>query len=98
MRKLNSKEAKLVDKLLKIAGRRLDIDELLVTDMNDGGMGSLAIGENYTDREFGEQIAEFIFKDFDGTYVSAALNVDSHGNLYELDVWKVDFSPTLDLE
>ena len=50
MRKLNSKEAKLVDKLLKIAGHRLDIDELLVADMNDGGMGSLAIGENYRDR------------------------------------------------
>jgi hypothetical protein len=35
-----------------------------------------------------------MFKDIDGTPVSAALNVDQQGNLYELDIWKVDFSPT----
>jgi hypothetical protein len=25
--------------------------------------------------------------------VSVALNVDQHGELFELDLWKVDFSP-----
>jgi hypothetical protein len=26
--------------------------------------------------------------------VSIALNVDTHGRLYELDFWKVDFAPS----
>ncbi len=57
-------------------------------------MGSLAIGENYANRQLGAEVAEFMFKDIDGTPVSASLNVDQQGELYELDIWKVDFSPT----
>ena len=32
------------------------------------------------------------FTDLDGVPVSVALNLDSEGKLYELDLWKVDFS------
>jgi hypothetical protein len=94
MRKLNLTETEIITKLLEIAKLQLDITQLLVNPMDDGGMGSLAIGENYDNRQLGEQIAEYMFKDLDGTPVSAALNVDELGELYELDIWKVDFSPT----
>jgi hypothetical protein len=93
MRKLNSTETEIITKLLDIAKLQIDITQLLVNPMDDGGMGSLAIGENYENRQLGEQIAEYMFKDLDGTPVSAALNVDELGELYELDIWKVDFSP-----
>jgi hypothetical protein len=94
MRKLNLTETEIITKLLEIAKLQLDITQLLVNPMDDGGMGSLAIGKNYDNRQLGEQIAEYMFKDLDGTPVSAALNVDELGELYELDIWKVDFSPT----
>jgi hypothetical protein len=93
MRKLNSTETEIITKLLDIAKLQIDITQLLVNPMDDGEMGSLAIGENYENRQLGEKIAEYMFKDLDGTPVSAALNVDELGELYELDIWKVDFSP-----
>jgi hypothetical protein len=98
MRNLNSTEIAIITKLLKIAKLEIDITQLLVNPMDDGGMGSLAIGENYSGRQLGEEVAEYMFKDIDGTAVSAALNVDQQGNLYELDIWKVDFSPTQTLQ
>jgi len=94
MRNLNSTEIEIITNLLDIAKLQIDITQLLVNPMDDGGMGSLAIGENYNNRQLGEEIAEYMFEDIDGTPVSAALNVDQQGNLYELDIWKVDFSPT----
>ncbi len=94
MRKLNSVEIEIITKLLDTANLQIDVTQLLVNPMNDGGMGSLAIGKDYDSREFGEEIAEYMFNDNDGTPVSTTLNVDKQGNLYELDIWKVDFSPT----
>lgn len=94
MRKLKSKEVEIIEKLLQIAGRKVNISELLVSPLNDSGMGSLAIGENYGGRQLGQEIAEYMFKDLDGTPISASLNVDLQGDLYELDIWKVDFSPS----
>jgi hypothetical protein len=40
-------------------------------------------------------VGEVVFADSDGTKVSATLVVDSHGELREMDVWKVDFTPVL---
>jgi hypothetical protein len=73
-------------------------EEMLVQTMDDGGMGSLLLflGNSPTDdRHFGKEIAEFSFEDTDGVLVSVALNIDNFGNLFELDVWKVNNSPTL---
>ena len=94
MRNLNSTEIEIMTKLLNIAGLEIDLTKLLVNPMDDGGMGSLSIGTNYENRQLGQEVAEYMFDDVDGTPVSAALNVDTEGNLYELDIWKVDFSPT----
>jgi hypothetical protein len=74
------------------------LDKLGVSEMSDGGMGSLMLFprdmEN-TSRSFGQQLVLGEFTDSDGVPVSIALNADSAGNLYELDLWKVDFSSLL---
>lgn len=44
-------------------------------------------------RRFGRRIAEVQFNDADGVPILASLNLDGDGNLYELDVWKTDFTP-----
>ncbi|WP_441234602.1 DUF6984 family protein [Bradyrhizobium sp. 930_D9_N1_4] len=64
----------------------------LVEEMNDGEMGSLRF-VGTADRRFGRCIGEAEFDDADGVLVSVALNADQHGELFELDLWKVDFSP-----
>ena len=97
MRPLNSKEEELLSKLLDIAGLESNLSELKVTELKDGEMGSLAIGENYKKRSFGKQVAEYQFTDLDGIEVSCTLNLDTEGNLYELDIFKADFSPLKEL-
>ena len=42
---------------------------------------------------FGKKIAEAELNDEDGTLVGAVVSVDENGELHELDIWKVDFSP-----
>jgi hypothetical protein len=63
-----------------------------VEEMNDGGMGSLLF-VGAPDRRFGRCIGEAEFDDADGVRVSVALNLDQRDELFELDLWKVDFSP-----
>ena len=69
-------------------------------DMDDGGMGSIRFvspgnGEVADTRKFGEEVCSCHFTDEDGVTVSAALYVDSAVHPFELDVWKVDFSPLI---
>lgn len=72
------------------------LNEALVAPLNDSGMGSLrfksdgVVGE---DRRFGSQHATIEFRDLDGVVVSAALQLDEHGQPFELDVWKTDLRP-----
>lgn len=61
--------------------------------MDDSGMGSLAFSPISPSRSFGRTAAECMFSDQDGVSVSAALNLDQHGEPLELDVFKGDFSP-----
>jgi hypothetical protein len=62
--------------------------------MNDGGMGSLRFRTpDNQRRHFSKKIAEAEFTDEDGTPVSAVVNLDEIGELFELDIWRVDFSP-----
>ena len=103
-RKLNNLEIILLKKLLSksnlILSYNLDND-LLVSDMQDGGMGSLLlyppdVKENKP-RVFGCQISECTFKDKDNVDVIVSLNLDEEGNLYELDIWKTDYNPIIQL-
>ena len=98
-RKLFPNEESLLDALLKKA--KVEIlplwkEDLVVKPMSDGGMGSLLLfphGPTLEGRSFGRQVCDLEFKDTDGTKVIASLNVDSKGELFELDLWKTDYSP-----
>lgn len=69
------------------------LDTMVVTDMSDGGMGSIRfLHRDDRDRRFGFELAKATYTDQDGVVVSIALNLDQYGDLFELDFWKVDFS------
>jgi hypothetical protein len=69
------------------------LPDALVEEMNDGGMGGLRFcASDARPRRLGEQLVEREFVDSDGISVMVSVNLDEHGNLYELDMWKVDFS------
>jgi hypothetical protein len=98
MRKLTKPEFDLIATLLKdqpncdkLIG---DLPNIMVKEMDDGGMGSLRFLSG-TDKQsrFGEQIAEIVILDVDNCPVSFALNLDEDGEPFELDVFKADFSP-----
>ncbi len=98
VRDLTKAEHKLMLCLLKESqiSLNIDINSLKVMEMNDGGMGSLYFVSDKklrNERLFGGTIAEKVFYDTDGVMLSITLNVDKEGILYELDIWKVDFSP-----
>lgn len=63
-----------------------------VFDMSDEGMGSVRFVA-CDDRIFGATAVEAAYFDVDGVLVSIAVNLDDQGGLYELDIWKTDFSP-----
>lgn len=70
------------------------LDDAIVEEMDDGGMGSLRFCDSGGEvRRFGKQLVEREFADIDGVPVIVTINLDNQGALYELDIWKVDFSP-----
>ena len=92
MRALLERERPLVGYLFELAGLPVELDALRVEPMADGGMGSLAIAP--LGRQYGSSPSECHFYDQDGVVVSAELNLDPAGRPFEIDVWKVDSSPT----
>jgi hypothetical protein len=75
-----------------------EVDGLVVVEMKDGGMGSLRLHPRQCTaqhRLFGRQIATGEFEDADSVPVLLAINLDRDGHLFELDVWKVDYSPVI---
>ena len=44
-------------------------------------------------RTLRKALMEAEYTDSDGVLVSIVVNVDTHGDLFEVDFWKVDFSP-----
>ena len=102
LRPLREEELALIRKLLSrtaAADKVLpQLSTALVQDMPDGGMGSIQfyrISTPSNTRRFGKQIAEGAFRDSDGVPVSVTLNLDESGELYELDLFKGDFSPLI---
>ncbi len=96
-RKPTIQEERLLELLIKKASIVLPNnwkDKLLVRPMDDGDMGSLYLfpnGEIIENRILGKQVCEFQFTDLDGIEVIASLNIDTNGELFELDIWKTDF-------
>lgn len=103
-RKPTPQEFKLIEPLINQAPVSINDswkDLLEVEPLNDGEMGSLRLfpyGELQEDRLFGEQASDLIFKDQDGVEVIATLYLDQCGDLFEIDIWKTDFSPTQSLD
>lgn len=67
------------------------LDTYRVRDMLDGGMGSIRFdgkGQGTPD-----SVAELRYEDEDGVPVLFSLNLTDGGEPWEIDAWKVDFSP-----
>jgi uncharacterized protein DUF6984 len=101
LRDLRADELAIIKKMLAAspfeAKLAPQVSAMKVQEMPDGGMGSIKFfnGRPRSELEYGKEIAEAAFKDADGVPVSLSLRVDKAGDLFELDVWKVDFSPLI---
>jgi hypothetical protein len=100
MRLLRTHEVELVKALLMTDFNLAELiiptlDNMLVKEADDGGMGGLIFKSNIndSDRSIGKTVAEAEFLDEDRVPVSIELNLDKSNQLFELDVWKVDYSP-----
>lgn len=96
MRPLRAEELTFIQHMLKGSDwANMDAHQLAslrVEDMDDAGMGSILFVSSKPDRVLGKDIASCQFQDLDGVAVLATLSLDQHGDLYELDIWKTDFS------
>ncbi len=102
-RYLSDNERSLVSALIdasepKWSQLKSKLISIAISEMDDGGMGSLKFeSDNEDSRQLGDCICEAEFVDDDGATVSVTLNVDQQDRLYELDIWKVDFSKLISL-
>lgn len=83
----------LLDRAYEPKWKAVDVEALRVSDMNDGGMGSLLFDTTKPHRRFGRALSEGWFMDTDGFPVLVAIYLDEEDEIFELDSWKVDFSP-----
>lgn len=102
IRKLHKEEERLLFFLVNKSDIQIPtslLTEIRVKPLKDGGMGSLLLipkGLTFdSERFFGKRISECQFIDKDKINVIASLNIDDKGNLFELDIWKTDFSPLI---
>jgi len=97
-RLLRAEEAELIRAMIGTSRKSNELlsalPECIVQEMQDGRMGSLRfVALESHHQRFAEKIAEAEFLDADGVLVSATISLDDRGELFELDLWKVDFSP-----
>ena len=75
--------------------QNIDLSDIDVEEMNDGNMGSLyfinSILKSFRNR--GKCLKQQLYFDIDMTEVLVSIDIDLEGNLYELDIWKVNFEP-----
>lgn len=103
MRLPTEKEHKLIKELIFLSEKDYlysQLENLMVAELEDGKMGSLSLMPKGIKNKGNKQIeicSEKIFKDVDDVTVIASLYIDEIGNLYELDIWKVDYTPLISL-
>lgn len=101
LRKPSTEELRFISFLIRESKLKVSPkweESLMVTSMDDAGLGSLLLypnGSIVSGREFGRVLFEVEFKDTDNVPVVASLNLDQHGELFELDIWKVNFDPLI---
>jgi hypothetical protein len=92
---LRQEEQELIRSLLSGVFAKETLEETLsaarVIDMQDGGMGSIRFVQ--ADGHLGRLLVEAEYVDSDAVLVSIAVNADQTGQPFEIDFWKVDFSP-----
>jgi len=105
IRKINNTEKAILEYLVKLGSLQLPhhwSENLFVQQMDDGGMGSFLIFQDKANaedkRKFGKQVSEFEFLDDDSIPVLVSLNLDEQNNLLEVDVWKSDYKPVINLK
>jgi len=95
LRPLRLEEESFIRALLRRArdGEHLlvQLEHAQVLDINDGKMGSVQFA-GHDIRFLGSCLVKAQYVDRDGIPVSIVLNTDTTGQLYELDIWKADFS------
>jgi hypothetical protein len=98
-RKISEEELALLETLIEksdlLGYKSTALAEIVVEPLLDGDMGSITLfspGLENTNRKFLKKVSEIQFKDLDGVLVLASLNIDDKGNLFEIDIWKTDFS------
>jgi hypothetical protein len=103
-RKPTKIELALILKLIKYSQKLNLVKEInkiiTVEPMKDGGMGSLFLypeGVCNYERKFGRALPGFQYKDSDGVDVIATLYLDEDGELLELDMWKTNYSPLIQI-
>lgn len=91
----------LIEKANRDYGMEIHLDNYLVQPMEDGGMGSLTIipcqFKSVIKRDDGPMVAEIHSFDKDQVEVIISLFLDTQNTPYELDIWKVDFTPLISL-
>ena len=100
-RTLQKEEIEIIEYLAGIAQYPLSLNwynDYTATPMDDGGMGSILLTPAkplLNPRKFKERISDCIIEDTDGMSIIVSLNIDQDDYLFELDVWKCDFSPVI---
>jgi hypothetical protein len=96
VRPLREEERQLISFLLSGTATKMGLKDNLATarvvDLKDGHMGSIRFVQTEA-RVFGQALVEAECTDADGVCLSIAINADNKGDLFEVDFWKVDFSP-----
>lgn len=70
------------------------LEDLIVEEMKDGGMGSLRVVDDIeAERFFSRELATVDLFDVDQMPVFISVYLDGAGKFFELDVFKGDFSP-----
>jgi hypothetical protein len=97
MRRLKKEELDLITEMLEnksVAAQIIDrLPGRFVDEMDDGGMGSLRfVSDSEKSRKFGKEVASISLFDVDGIPLSFSINLDEDGDIFELDVFKADFS------
>ncbi|GAB4091549.1 DUF6984 family protein [Flaviaesturariibacter terrae] len=91
-RPIKPEERLLIEHLVSLApgGRSYAIPGE-VENLGEGGLGGIQLSGRGTP----EDLVEASYRDEDGKSVLLTLTVNEHGELYDLDIWKMDFSPLL---
>jgi len=92
MDSIDSSILPLLNFLLAQAQVDVDMSSIKLEVMDDGGMGSHKFHNTNIDSKLGREASSCSFIDTDGIAVSATLNLDQYGSLFELDLFKGDFS------